>query len=276
MASSPHVLRPGMFFGTTRRDLRTPSFVFSEMSADFSRGALPRHTHVEAHFVLVVRGVYVTAAQPNQGLCGAWTLIFNPAGTTHRDRFYEEGGRFLTISVPSNVAAEVERTIQRPVAFRSGGITTTIRRVYSEFQDLNGLSEVVLEGLGLELAARAGLWRRYPDKRAPLWLRRARESIHDCCTESVCISDIAREADVHPVHLARTFRQYFSYSPGEYLRRCRMAQVQQRLIGSDVPLAELSLLVGFADQSQMTNAFKQFTGMTPGGFRRTFRRGARS
>ena len=38
MAPRPQILGPGAFFGTARQDLRTPYFVFSEMSADFSRG----------------------------------------------------------------------------------------------------------------------------------------------------------------------------------------------------------------------------------------------
>ncbi len=270
MAPSPQILGFGTFFGTARRDLRTPSFVFSEMSADFSREEVPRHTHVSAHFVLVVSGVYITAAQPNEGLCGPSTLIFNPSGTTHADRFRSQCGRFLTISVSAEVSAEIERTIHSPVAFTSGKVAATVRKAYSEFQDLNHFSETVMEGLGLELAGRLGLARSHSDPRAPHWLRRAHELIRDCCTDRVSIKDIAREADVHPIHLARTFRRYFGYSPGEYLRRCRMERVQHLLISSEVPLADLSLQAGFADQSQLANSFKQFTGITPGEFRRAF------
>jgi transcriptional regulator GlxA family with amidase domain len=49
-----------------------------------------------------------------------------------------------------------------------------------------------------------------------------------------------------------------------------MERVQNLLISSEVPLADLSLQTGFADQSQLTNSFKQFTGLTPGEFRRAF------
>lgn len=270
MAPSPQILGPGAFFGTARRDLQTPSFVFSEMSADFSREGVPRHTHVSAHFVLVLKGVYITAAQPNEGLCGPSTLIFNPSGTTHKDRFQSQGGRFLTISVSTEVSAEAEGTIHYPVAFTSGKMARTARKAYLEFQDLNHFSELVMEGLGLELIGKLGLARTHSDRTAPRWLRKAQELIRDCCTQRVTVRDIAREADVHPIHLARTFRQYFGNSPGEYLRRCRMERVQHLLASSEIPLADLSLQTGFADQSQLTNSFKQFTGITPGEFRRAF------
>jgi AraC family transcriptional regulator len=270
MSLSAQILGPATFFGTARRDLRTPSFVFSEMAAAFSREGVPKHTHTNAHFVLVVKGVYVTAAQPDEGLCGPSTLIFNPSGTTHRDRFRDQDGRFFTISVSPEVSAEIERTIHSPVAFTSGRIPTLVRKAYCEFQVLDHFSELVMEGLGLELAARLGLARSHSSPIPPPWLRRAKELIRDCCTDRVSITDIAREADVHPIHLARTFRQYFGYSPGEYLRRCRMERVLHLLVSSALPLADLSLRAGFADQSQLTNSFKQFTGITPGEFRRAF------
>jgi len=76
------------------------------------------------------------------------------------------------------------------------------------------------------------------------------------------VGDVAREADVHPIHLARVFRQYLGNSPGEYLRKCRMERVQHLLTSSEAPLADLSLQTGPADQSQLTNSFKKFTGMT--------------
>ncbi len=243
---------------------------FSQKCLLNSREGVPRHTHVSAHFVLVVKGVYITAAQPNEGLCGPSTLIFNPSGTTHRDRFRSQGGRFLTISVSAEVSSEIERTIRSPVAFTSGKIAATVRKAYLEFQDLNHFSEFIMEGLGLELTGRLGPARSHSDPRAPHWLRRAQELIRDGCTARVTVRDIAREADVHPIHLARAFRQYFGNSPGEYLRRCRMERVQHLLTSSEVPLADLSLQTGFADQSQLTNSFKQFTGLTPGEFRRAF------
>jgi AraC family transcriptional regulator len=75
---------------------------------------------------------------------------------------------------------------------------------------------------------------------------------------------------VHPIHLARVFRQHFRCSPGEYLRQCRMERVTQLLARKSLPLAEIALQAGFSDQSQLTHAFKRFAGLTPGAFRRTF------
>ena len=44
-------------------------------------------------------------------------------------------------------------------------------------------------------------------------------------------------------------------------------QARQDLKGSNRPLAEIALALGYADQSHFTTSFKEQTGMTPGAFR---------
>lgn len=263
------VLGPGVFYGQGRRELETSSFNFAEMNT--ANREVPKHTHVTAHFVLVVRGVYLTAALPGEGPCGPSTLVFNPSGTTHRDRFRCGPGRFLTISVASEVAAYIERNIHSPVAFTHGQITRTIQRVYSEFQDHTDCSPMIMEGLGLELAGRAAQWPGQRDRQAPRWLKTARDVIRDSGSASLRVKDVAEQAGVHPIHLARVFRHFFRCSPGEFARQCCMERVQQLLAKDKASLAAVALRAGFRDQSHLTHAFKRFTGLTPGVFRRTFR-----
>jgi AraC family transcriptional regulator len=264
--SNVQVMGPGVFFGKGRRELQTSSFEFAEMNAAIRD--VPRHTHLNAHFVLVVRGVYLTAAMPDEGPCGADTLIFNPSGTTHRDRFQSAHGKFFTISVAPELAVQIERKIQSPISFNSGTIAKTIRRAYFEFQDHTDFSPMIMEGLGLELSANVSQSQDLPDRHAPAWLKTARDLIHDSRGANLRVKDVARVAGVHPIHLARVFRRYFQCSPGEYARRCRIQNVRRLLCSKSLPLAEIALLSGFADQSQLTHSFKQFTGVTPGAFRR--------
>lgn len=266
--SNVQVLGPGAFFGQDRRELQTSSFEFAEMNTAMRE--VPTHTHLTAHFVLVVRGIYRTAALPDEGACGPATLVFNPSGTTHRDRFQTPHGRFFTISVAPEIAAQIERNIHSPMAFESRNINRTIQRAYSEFQDQSDLSPIIMEGLGLELTGRVGQSLSRHHHQPPRWLATARDLIRDSRGAGLRVKDIARVADVHPIHLARVFRQHFRCSPGEYLRQCRMERVTQLLARKSLPLAEIALQAGFSDQSQLTHAFKRFAGLTPGAFRRTF------
>jgi AraC family transcriptional regulator len=186
------------FFGQGRRELQTPSFEFAEMNSAMRE--VSKHTHINAHFVLVVRGVYRTAALPDEGACGPPTLVFNPSGTAHRDRFQSAEGRFFTISVAPAIATRIERNIPSPIAFEPGPISRTIQRVYSEFQDHTNFSPIIMECQGLELAGKVAQPLRQRHPHPPHWLATARELIRDSRGGGLRVKDIARVADVHPIH----------------------------------------------------------------------------
>ena len=81
------------------------------------------------------------------------------------------------------------------------------------------------------------------------------------------VAEFARAAGVHPVHLARVFRQYLGCTPGDYLRRPRLERAAVLLRETPRPLSDVALSCGFADQSHLANAFKRHTGVTPGAYR---------
>ncbi|HET7436444.1 MAG TPA: AraC family transcriptional regulator [Thermoanaerobaculia bacterium] len=267
MHSQPRELSWGAFFGTPERVLRTASFEYADRIALVPDALVPRHTHENAHFVLVVRGTYVTEARNRPGSCGEGSVIFNPAGTTHRDRFRSEQGRFFAISVDAAIAARIE-AVHPAAAMFTGEAGAIAERARRELHGDAAFADLILEGLGLELAGRVARLAAHRDRQPPHWLLEARDSIHDRCTAKLAMSDVAAVAGVHPIHLARAFRQYFDCSPGEYLRRCRIERVRELLLTSDAPLADVALEAGFADQSQLTHSFRRAYGITPGAFRR--------
>jgi len=98
------------------------------------------------------------------------------------------------------------------------------------------------------------------------WLAVARELLDDQCGEAVRVTELARAAGVHPVHLARVFRRYLGCTPGDYLRR-RLERAAVLLRETACPLSDVALSCGFADQSHLANAFKRHIGVTPGAYR---------
>jgi AraC family transcriptional regulator len=109
---------------------------------------------------------------------------------------------------------------------------------------------------------------REAERRPPPWLLRARDLAHARFREPLRLAELAQEAQVHPGHLARAFRRHFRTSLGSYVRGLRLEWAAGRLLGSEESLASIALAAGFADQSHLTRAFKRFTGVTPGGYRR--------
>ena len=141
-----------------------------------------------------------------------------------------------------------------------------LRDVRAELRSPDTDSEMLLEGLGLELASRTTRLRRWPDRRPPKWLMEARDLLRD--EQDLTIGAIAHRVRVHRVHLARAFRQYFQSTPGAFVRACRVETACRLLERPRYSLAEVAQRAGYCDQSQFTRAFKHSTGCTPGEWRR--------
>lgn len=262
----PHArLGPGQFFGEFRRELDAGGFALAHIGADPHRD-VQRHTHDDAHFIFVTRGWYVSSAQHAPEISGAPLLIYNPPGTTHRDRFLrrDDGGfdgSFVSISVPFERMQELALP-NEPLCLVD---TALAARLLPELRSPEPESRLIGEAVCLELLAQAARRDPFGERTAPRWLATACELLREDATS---VYAIAAECGVHPVHLARTFRRFLGCTPGAYLRRCRVERATQLLRRTRLPLAEIAMRSGFADQAHMSRAFRTALAMTPAAFRR--------
>lgn len=260
----PHArLGHGQFFGEFQRELEAGGFSLAHINADPHRD-VQRHTHDAAHFIFVTRGLYVSSAQHAPEISAAPVLIYNPPGTTHRDRFRRDDGggfdgRFVSIAPERMDGLPL---MERPVCLNA---TTLAARLVPELQRWEPESALVAEGICLELLAHAAQRNPFGERTAPRWLALACDMLR---AQETSVYEIAAACGVHPVHLARTFRRFFGCSPGAYLRRCRIERATGLLRRTRLTLAEIALRSGFADQAHMSRAFRSALALTPAAFRR--------
>jgi AraC family transcriptional regulator len=82
------------------------------------------------------------------------------------------------------------------------------------------------------------------------------------------MGDIAHDAGVHPVHLARQFRRYFGCAPADYVRQRRVELAALLVRTTPRPLAEIAYACGFVDQSHLNRAFVKTFATSPAAYRR--------
>jgi len=270
------VLGYGEFLGDSqvRRDAR--GFLLSRMAPIVPARKVPRHTHDEASFVFVLSGVYCTEARCLDGLCGPPTLIYNPPGTTHRDRFAGlAGAEFLGISIAAGVIREfAPRAYPIPIALHAPDALHAARALADEWVTWNFASPLGVEAICLEPLTHA-TDASDPASAPTPWLERARDLLHDGDAASLRLAEVAAECDVHPAHFARAFHRTFRCTPGEYMRRVRLQRAATLLLDSALPIIEVSLRYGFADQSHFTHAFTRQMGLAPAAYRRAYLRAQR-
>jgi AraC family transcriptional regulator len=268
------ILPYGRCFGQVHHRSEIGGFLVTDMSAD-PRLEIPRHTHDTAHMILVAEGAYLSGARGAPALCATLSAIFNPAGTTHRDRFLDAGGhyggRFVSIWIDQRLMtllAEDARFEDGPVYLTGGGIAAAARRIIRECRRYQDDSAIVIEGLCTELAARAARDHAFGASTAPGWLESALDYLHDDWRGISTIRQVADAAGVHPVHLARVFRRFVGCTPGDYTRRLRIERARTLLSATRVPLGDIAAMIGYSDQSHFTTAFRRAHGIPPAAYRR--------
>jgi AraC-like DNA-binding protein len=85
--------------------------------------------------------------------------------------------------------------------------------------------------------------------------------------DDVTVAELWRESRLSRTEFSRVFRRLEGVPPRLYLQERRVERAK-RLLGSDRPISEIALELGFYDQSHFTRVFKQLTGETPGTYRR--------
>jgi AraC-like DNA-binding protein len=102
----------------------------------------------------------------------------------------------------------------------------------------------------------------------PARLRRSIEEYIDLHLEKdLSVEELASHLGISTAHFARSFRSSVGLAPHAYVMRRRLLRAQELLASTDLPLIDIALATGFADQSHFCRRFHQLMGMPP----RTFR-----
>jgi AraC-like DNA-binding protein len=193
-----------------------------------------------------------------------------PAGAAHAAKC-GRGPTTVLVLHPPDDGAPWESLLDAVRETREAAPLGTAWRLAAELRARDGAWALAAEGHCLELVA--GLVRGSARQRngGGPWLEPTRERLHDALGTRLTLAELAADAGVHPVHLARSFRQRYGVSVGEYVRRLRLDWAAAQLTTTETPLAAIAADAGFADQSHFTRAFRRHTGLTPGRYRRVVR-----
>ena len=103
---------------------------------------------------------------------------------------------------------------------------------------------------------------------APWQVRRAKELIAANLSRELSLGEIANECRLSIAHFSRAFKASTGMTQHRWLQSCRVRHAEGLLRNSELPLAEIALQCGFADQSHFTRVFTRIAGDTPGAWRR--------
>jgi transcriptional regulator GlxA family with amidase domain len=100
------------------------------------------------------------------------------------------------------------------------------------------------------------------------WLTALRSTLHEHFSRPLRMQAIARELDVHPVHVSRGFTRRYGMSMTQYLRDLRVMRAGELLLTTSAPVSRIAQSTGFSDHAHLTRVFTARIGVAPSTFRR--------
>jgi AraC-like DNA-binding protein len=105
----------------------------------------------------------------------------------------------------------------------------------------------------------------------PAVLRRVCEHIDANLESRVELADLAAIANLSRCHFAHAFKQSIGATPHRFVMSRRLTRAHELLGETHLPIVEVALATGFADQSHFSRCFREFFHISPSEFRHSRR-----
>lgn len=256
-------------FGVLRRQVEAGDFLLTE--SEYAPGLKTKaHAHAQTSLVFGLRGGLEQSHGTRLGDLDDRTLLILPRDVVHADEVGSAGCSCLFVTLGNTTLDRFRRytPILESVRFTDGGrIRPIATALHHESWAEDSVRALAVEGLVCGLLA--GLARE-PDpgsERAAPWLATLRDRLEAEFATPLSLSELARDAGLHPGYMARAFARRYGVSMSVFIRTRRIEWAKAQLSRSSEPVARIALAAGFFDQSHFTRCFKRVVGTTPARFR---------
>ncbi len=230
---------------------------------------LPPHVHSHAYACIVLDGDYLERGQ-NAVHCRPGMVLAHPAGQLHSNEIGARGARCINVELEGSLAevCNAGSLFARSRVMPLSATHHALAQLRNALQHTDtaaplGVFAAVMEVLCAVSRQSSGA------ARAP-WLRRVIDALEANLTHTPTAAELARVANVHASHLARTFKRHTGETISAYLRRRRLEQAAPEVRLGERSIAEIAAAAGFFDQAHFTRAYRAQFGVTPAAQRRAF------
>ncbi len=244
--------------------------IASSRQATIRRVAYPgefrqgRHHHSFASITLVLAGGFQEITERKETEVPPLSLIQRMPGIEHSTRTGQRGADTIQITF-----TDPELLAYLPEYSYNRFATTAIRGFFDALRNFERSGNHRDQDTGLvDLLTNFTPGSRPFTASPPDWLARVAKKIDGLFLQGPSVSAIAGELGIHPVYLARRFKDSFGSSITTRVRELRLQHAANLLRDTGQSLSSVAQNCGFTDQSHFCRVFRKTTGITPGAFRK--------
>ena len=259
-------LRNYDFASATQRTLRHDDCGY------FNFSLIPRRGHNQGRF---------DGMPPRAMAAAIGDILFVPPGMTLQGDCAAGLHRTMTCHIDASVFpldARVlnDHALRRSLDLRSPAIRRGLTRIWKEVTKPNLASPLALDAaatlLAVDVSRLLSESKRSPKRGglAPRHMRRLEDRIRSEFPTPT-VGELAAACEISERHLSRAFLQETGEQLGSYIRAAMLDRAFELLRDEADPVGQIALKLGFASSASFAYAFRQATGHSPTGYRRTSR-----
>ncbi|WAA09279.1 response regulator transcription factor [Fervidibacillus albus] len=140
---------------------------------------------------------------------------------------------------------------------------------YQYFLQINEANHVV-EAIGYvtEYFDKVALIMSHESTEQQNYMQQLLNYIHQHYNQSLSLTDLANKFHFNPTYLSTYFSKHLGEGFSEYVNRLRIEKAKELLKSTKTPIADVSHIVGYSDQSYFSKVFKKIVGLSPSSYRR--------
>ena len=250
---------------------------FKELSAASDHGIMNvrahHHTDYEVHIILEGWQIYESCGQSVTVEKGDF-MIFPPS-VRHKSLKNSDNLRKYSIVFKSElfekdkafygkISEEVQRALDfivgecaRPTVFSPQLCVNRIFETVLLLFRLCGVKELPYEKISESSDERIVLAKKY---------------ISDNIEQPISVRDISGYCYLSEKQMSRLFIKNEGVSPAKYIMRARMEKICELIIEDELTFKEISLRFGYVNECYFNTAFKKYSGMSPGQYRKMYKK----
>jgi AraC-like DNA-binding protein len=227
--------------------------------------SIVNHSHEQQEMVLVVEGQIETRMAGRTTIAGPGVLKIHPRGISHEERSVGGDGILLCASWDAPADCDVSHW-PHVVPDRTGRIRMLMEWMMelspphdaSSTQGRDGL----LQAVALAISSASG----GPSDDLVLAIR---GWIRNHLMQPIYLEDLAKVAGMSRYHFNRLFHKASGMPPMRFVREMRVDATRGLLLNTSMPLRTIAPMVGFTDEFQLSRVFRDITGQSPAGLRKS-------
>lgn len=227
---------------------------------EYTHDKVDWHYHENAYFTFILQGNVIEGNKKEVYHCSAGSLLFHnweephynikPAGYTRGFHIEIERNWF-------NDSGFFPGTLRGNIRVTNPASKLLFHKIFKETKINDTVTGLALEDLLMKTLVTMQQSETVSLKTKPNWVSRVKEILHDTVAENFSLTELARNAGIHPVHLSRHFSKYFHTTLGDYTRKLKTEKALSLLPDKGKSLMAISFDCGFADQAISTVALKK-------------------